>query len=110
MIRFEKFLNDTLGQKELLTTYIELRQLFREYGWTNEDLVNPPKYTHRLMELKERFNDEKNALFKQVNDYGFDVSLDDFHAYLTPLFIKINELTPLEDGNNERNDSRNEDN
>ena len=57
-----------------------------------------------------RFNDEKNALFKQVNDYGFDVSLDDFHAYLTPLFIKINELTPLEDGNNERNDSRNEDN
>ena len=41
---------------------------------------------------------------------GFDVSLDDFHAYLTPLFIKINELTPLEDGNNERNDSRNEDN
>jgi len=97
MKQFEKFLNDTIGTKELLEIYIELRQHFQELGFSESDLVKPPTYTKKMMDLFHKFQGVQKALFNQVRDYGFDVDFNEFVGYLQPLLEKINKLTPLKE-------------
>lgn len=92
---FEKFLNDSLGTKELLEIYLEFRKHFQELGFSEKDLEKPPTYTNEMFMLQKKFNATLNALLNQVNSYGFDVSNEEFSRYLQPLLKKINELTPL---------------
>lgn len=102
---FEKFLNNVLGTKELLEIYLELRQHFQELGFSEDDLENPPTYTEKMMKLFHKFGDTQKALFKQINDYGFDTTFTEFMDYMKPLMKKVDELTPLkekENGNNKR--------
>lgn len=40
------------------------------------------------------------SLLKLVNDYGFEMSQNELVDYMTPLLYKIDELTPLKNGNN----------
>jgi hypothetical protein len=96
---FEKFLNDTLGLKEVLEIYLTLRKHLQEIGFSEEDLVNPPTYTNGMFMLQKRFGNAVNALLNQVNVYGFEVDRKEFLEYLNPLLQKINELTPLSDVN-----------
>jgi hypothetical protein len=110
MKQFEKFLNESLGLKELIEIYLELRQHFQELGFSERDLVNPPTYTQKMMSLHGRFQDTQRALFNQVNNYGFNISSDEFLEYMKPILAKINDLTPLkENGSKERTDSWDED-
>ena len=37
---------------------------------------------------------------KELNDLGVDYDLKEFYDYLRPFLIKIDELTPLKNGNN----------
>ena len=107
---FEKFLNDTLGTKELLETYLELRQEFQRLGFSENDLEKPPTYSPMMMRLFHKFGDTQKALFKQVNDYGFDVEWNEFIEFMSPILQKINDITPLsENGYSKRNDSGDED-
>ena len=107
---FEKFLNHTLGAKELLEIYLELRQEFQELGFSESDLEKPPIYTPKMMTLFHKFGDSQKALFKRVNDYGFDTTFTELMEYMKPLMEKINELTPLEkNGNIKRRNQRDED-
>lgn len=107
---FEKFLNHTLGAKELLEIYLELRQEFQELGFSESDLEKPPIYTPKMMTLFHKFGDSQKALFKRVNDYGFDITFTEFTDYMKPLMDKINELTPLkENGNIKRRNRWDED-
>ena len=71
---FEKFLNDTLGTKELLETYLELRQEFQRLGFSENELEKPPTYSPMMMRLFHKFGDTQKALFNQVKDYGFDIT------------------------------------
>ena len=96
---FEKFLNDSLGTKEVLEIYLILRKHLQEIGFSEEDLVKPPTYTNEMFMLQKRFGSTVNALLNQVNAYGFDVDRAEFLEYLQPLLQKINELTPLSDVN-----------
>jgi hypothetical protein len=96
---FEKFLNDSLGTKELLEIYLVLRKHLQEIGFSEEDLIKPPTYTNEMFMLQKRFGSTVNALLNQVNAYGFDVDKAEFLEYLNPLLQKINELTPLSDVN-----------
>lgn len=96
---FEKFLNDSLGTKELLEIYLVLRKHLQEIGFSEEDLVKPPTYTNEMFMLQKKFGSTVNALLNQVNAYGFDVDKSEFLEYLNPLLQKINELTPLSDVN-----------
>ena len=107
---FEKFLSHSLGLRELLDIYLELRQHFQELGFSEEDLKSPPTYTQKMMSLFHKFDDTQKALFQQVKDYGLDITLNEFTEYVQKLLSKINELTPLkENGNNERRNQGDED-
>lgn len=106
---FEKFLSDASALRELLDVYLELRQHLQELGFSEDELESPPKYTTKMMNLQERFQNRFNSLIRLINDYGFNVTKKEVQDYVMPLLQKINELTPLRDGNIERNDSGDED-
>jgi hypothetical protein len=106
---YEQFLNESLGLKELVEIYLQLRQHFQELEFSVGDLESPPTYTAKMMNLHQRFQDTQKALFKQVNDYGFDISLEEFVEYMKLILTKIDEITPLSHGNHKRRNQRDED-
>ena len=97
---FEKFLESSLTLRELLDNYLELRQHLQEQGYSQEELERVMQPTYKMMELREKFIGKKNALFKQIKDYGFEIHQGELTEYIQPLLNKIDELTPLKDGNN----------
>lgn len=52
------------------------------------------------MLLHDKFTNKMKSLLRLVNDYGFKVSQNELAEYMTPLLHKIDELTPLKNGNN----------
>ncbi len=107
---FEKFLTNNSNIRNLLDTYLELRQHFQELGFSEEDLEKPPMYSPKMMTLFASFGRIQKALFNQLNDYGFDVDEKEFRGHIQSLLQKINELTPLSDVNYKRRNKRDEDN
>jgi hypothetical protein len=99
---FENFLSSSVGLQRLSQSYLELRQYFQREGWSEKDLEKPPYYTETLMSLFFNFGDEQKELFKQVNDLGLKVEWNEFNRFIQPILEKINEITPLSNGNNER--------
>jgi hypothetical protein len=106
---FEKFLNETLSLKKLLEIYLQLRQHLQEEGFNEEDLEQVTSPTLKMMSLSGDFHRIKDDLFRQVNDYGFNVNKNEFNRYILPLLSKIDELTPLKNGNNKRRNQGDED-
>ena len=107
---FEKFLEHSSTVREMLDTYLALRQHLQEEGFTQKELERVTKPTLKMMLLYEKFNDKKKALLRQIRDYGFEIQQDELIEYIQPLLNKIDEITPLkENGDNERNDIGNED-
>ena len=106
---FEKYITHSSILRDVLDTYLELRLHLQELGFSEEELDSPPKYTSKMMNLQERFNHEFNNVIRFLRDYGFEVSRDEVADFIMPQLYKINELTPLRDGNTERRDSGDED-
>jgi DNA replication protein DnaD len=106
---FEKFLSHSSTLREILDFYLELRQHLQEVGIGENELETPPIYTTTMMTLHMDINNLINSLVRQVNDYGFDVTREEIQDYINPLFLKINEITPLKNGNSKRNNPRDED-
>lgn len=106
---FEKFLSTASILRELLDIYLELRQHLQELGFSESQLDNPPTYTMKMMNLQERFQNRFNKVIQLVHDYGFDATKKEVQDYVMPLLMKINELTPLKDGDSKRDDSGDED-
>lgn len=107
---FEKFLEHSSTVREMLDTYLELRQHLQEEGFSQKELERVKSPTMRMMLLYEKFNNKKNALFRQIRDYGFNIRQDELIEYIQPLLNKIDELTPLkENGDNERDNIGNDD-
>jgi hypothetical protein len=104
-----KFLESSLTMRELLDTYLELRQHLQEEGLSQEQLRRFMQPTIKMMSLREKFTNKKNALFRQIKDYGFEIGQDELNDYIMPLLTKIDELTPLRNGNNERRNQGDED-
>jgi hypothetical protein len=106
---YEKFLNESVGLKELVEVYLQLRQHFQELGFSESDLESPPTYTQLMMSLHQKFQGIQKALFQQVKDYGLDISSNEFSEYIAPILAKIDQLTPLSHGNYERGNQGDED-
>ena len=106
---FEKFLSHSSLVRELLDNYLELRTHLQEEGFSQEELERVVRPTNKMMELRERFISKKNALFKQIKDYGFEIHQGELTEYIQPLLNKIDEITPLkENGDNERDNIGND--
>jgi hypothetical protein len=106
---FEKFLIHSSLLRELLDNYLEMRTHLQEEGFTQEQLERVTRPTNKMMELRERFISKKNALFKQIKDYGFEIHQGELTEYIQPLLNKIDEITPLkENGDNERDNIGND--
>jgi hypothetical protein len=107
---FEKFLSHSSLVRELLDNYLELRTHLQEEGFSQEELERVVRPTNKMMELRERFINNKNTLFKQIKDYGFEIHQGELTEYIQPLLNKIDEITPLkENGDNERDNIGNDD-
>lgn len=92
---YEKFLEESLTLRELLDTYLELRQHFQELEFSEKDLERPPITTATMMGLYNKFTNLRHALLKDVNSYGLDMTSSELINHIQPLMSKINELTPL---------------
>lgn len=106
---FEKYLTYSSLLRDLLDIYLELRQHLQEMGFSEEELNDPPTYTFKMMSLQEKFNNEFNEVIRFLRNYGFDVTKDEVSNFIMPKLLKINELTPLRDGDTERRDSGDKD-
>ena len=96
---WKRLASDSIEKQTILHRYFELREEFKRLGLTEEDLVAPPRYSHKMWELKSIIHSNFNSLLNKINDYGFEVNSGELEKYLEPEFIKINHLTPLNDGN-----------
>ena len=93
----------------MLDTYLELRLHLQEEGYSQEELERVVRPTNKMIELSERFTSKKNSLFKQIKAYGFEINQGELFEYIQPLLNKIDELTPLKDGDNKRRNQGDED-
>ena len=77
-----------------------MRLLLKELGYTEESLSKVSSGPTKLWLLREELISKVQELKKQIEYFGFEISLDEMTSYLMPKFNKINELTPLKNGNN----------
>jgi hypothetical protein len=92
---FEKFLESSVTMRELLDNYLELRLHLQEEGFSQEQLKRFMQPTTKMMTLRGKFTNKKNALFRQIKDYGFEIQQDELNDYIIPLLNKIDELNFL---------------
>lgn len=97
---YVQLIEDSLSLRNLLDVYLELRKHFQELGFKESDLDSPPTYTATMMNLHDRFTNRLNSLHRMISDYGFDIERSELIDYLEPLLKNINELTPLNNGDN----------
>ena len=104
-----ELIQDSLALRNLLDVYLEMRKHFQELGFSESDLDDPPTYTTTMMRLHDRFTDRLNSLHRMISDYGFNIERGELVDYVGPLLLKINELTPLKNGDNKGNNTGDED-
>jgi hypothetical protein len=104
-----KMLADTLYQTtKVLDRYLEYRTDLKETGIKKNEFYNEVQDTLSLFLKKTSVEREQNALHSVLYSYGFDdISKRDISLYLKPKFDKIDSLIPLDDGDNERDDTGN---
>lgn len=106
---YEKFLEHSSLLREILDLYLELRLHIKELGFSEEELEKVTNPSTKMMSMYERIHNKKKALFQQVKDYGFNITLNELNNHIIPLFEKINEITPLSHGNHKRGNQGDED-
>jgi hypothetical protein len=110
MNMIDKFLENNVTLRGMLDTYLELRLHLQEEGYSQEELESIVSPTYKMIELREKFINKKNSLFKQIKDYGFEINQGELTEYIQPLLNKIDDITPLKEyGDNERDNIGNED-
>ena len=96
----------TLGEIEITHfyfTYTESIVTSTKPYLQNSKGFNPFEFRviKKMMKLFHKFGDTQKALFKQINDYGFDTTFTEFMDYMKPLMKKVDELTPLKEKEND---------
>ena len=105
----EKFLQSRSDTRKILDTYLELRKEFQKLGFSESDLVSPPSYTYKMFRCHDIISSYIAQTVEDVNNFGIKASESEIRNYFLEKFNRINELTPLSDGNQKRTDSRDED-
>lgn len=89
--------------------YTKLRKLFQKYDWSESDLAKPPFYSGEMMMLRDELTRQILQIEKSLVNYGFDYEDKELSDYFKNLFSKIDELTPLKNGNNKGRNQGDED-
>lgn len=97
---WKKFVEDNSSFQEILEKYLELRMIFQEQGYSDKSIESVSSGPIRIFEIRAEISMLADNLQKQLKNYGFDVSHDDFILYLKPKLSKIDSLTPLKNGDN----------
>ena len=90
-------------------SYTKLRKLFQKYDWSENDLTKPPFYSGEMMSLRDELTKEIMEIERSLVTYGFEYEDEELSNYFRNLFGKIDQLTPLKNGNNKRRNQGNED-
>ena len=107
---WQKYIEKTNSLEPFLKTYLELRRLVQSYNWSHSDLERPPFYSGELMILRDKLTYRIVKIKNDIEDLGLEFKEQDFNDYIRPFMRKIDELTPLKYGNNERGNQGDEDN
>jgi len=110
MKMWQKYIEKTDALEPVLKTYLKMRRLFQSYDWSESDLSRPPFYSREMMILRDEMNGRIGKVMKDLTDLGIEYDYETFNSYLIPFLNKINELTPLKYGDNERRNQGDEDN
>lgn len=93
---FLKYVEQLDADKELLDAYRDLRELFQLYGWSEEDLKDPPYYNAEIMSLYGNVQQARNKFISEIMSFFGDiVSREELNKYLINKLEKINMETPL---------------
>ena len=109
MEMWKTFIEESSITAELLEKYMELRLYLKELGHTEESIKRISRAPQQLWLLRDQFVSIEEKLFRQLLNYGFEVRRPEFRLYLGPKLTNVEFLLPLNDGDNERNNSRDED-
>ena len=89
--------------------YTKLRKLFQKYDWSESDLSKPPFYSAEMWSLRDELTKQIIDIERTLVTYGFEYEDKQLSDYFKNLFSKIDELTPLKNGNNKRRNKRDKD-
>jgi hypothetical protein len=106
---WEKYMDELSPESEIINVYRKLRKAFRREGWTQEDLVRPPYYPNDIMDYSRKMSHLIDELKNELTLYFSYIDKEEFNDYLMNKLKHIDLEIPLQDGNTERNNSRDED-
>ena len=109
MKHYTKYITTLRADEDLLETYRNLRRAFQREGWTQKDLERPPYYPNDIMRNYQRFSSLHSKLFQELKGFFPDIDHNEFVKYLENKMTLIDIEIPLENGNKERTDNRDED-
>lgn len=110
MKRWQVFASYQDSLKKLLDYYLQLREEFQRWGYTEKQIEKLQTAPPKIWQLGNLIGYTINILKKNIKDFGFDVSKDEFDEFIQKKFKEINDITPLNDGDNTGNNRRDEDN
>ena len=110
MKHYKKYIETLKADEEILQTYRNLRKAFQREGWSEKDLEKPPYYPSDIMRNFQRFSNLHSELFHELKGFFPDIDHNEFVDYLQGKLKEINLEIPLENGDNKRRNSRDEDN
>jgi len=109
MKHYKKYITTLNADKDIVETYRDLRRAFQREGWTEKDLEKPPYYPQDIMANFQKFSRLHEKLFLELKGFFPDIDHNEFVDYLQDKLKEINLEIPLEDGDNERRNTRDED-
>lgn len=97
MEAWKKFIDELNLTETLEEIYFRIRLLLQKEGWSEKDLEHPPYYPQELLTLHHKFQIERDKLLMTIDEYGFDIDLNELLNYIQIKLKKIDDITPLKD-------------
>lgn len=95
MTAWKKFIEELNITQKLEEIYFNIRLVLQREGWSDKDLEKPPYYPQDLMGLFHKFQNERDKIIKTIEDYGFEIDINDLTDYIQIKLKSIDKITPL---------------
>lgn len=95
MTAWKKFIDELNITEKLEEIYFNIRLVLQREGWSDKDLEKPPYYPQDLVSLFHKFQNERDNIIKTIEEYGFEIDIDDMTDYIQIKLKSIDDITPL---------------